>query len=368
MKIAFDHQIFTNQKYGGISRYFLGLAENISHSSTNQTDVKIIAPIYKNNFLKKSAGNIRSIGLKVPDFPKTGRILRFINNVVSDYLVRDFHPDIIHETYYSKNIVGPRNIKRIITVHDMIHELFPEYFSVSDPTNEYKKIAISRADHIICVSENTKDDLVRIAGVKESKVSVVHLGFELAGNDLFMESIVSRPFFLFVGSRRGYKNFKLLVMAYASSSQLLKNLDFVCFGGGCFNSEERRFFEEQKIPLERIRQVSGNDALLSQYYKNALFFVYPSLYEGFGIPPLEAMSHGCPVACSNTSSIPEVVGDAALMFDPYSVESIQYSLEKLFVDSSARDSFTSQGFERIKNYSWNKCARETIQIYKTVLM
>ncbi len=97
----------------------------------------------------------------------------------------------------------------------------------------------------------------------------------------------------------------------------------MCFGGGSFNSEELNLFEQLRIPFERIRQVSGDDVLLSQYYKNALFFVYPSLYEGFGIPPLEAMGFGCPVACSDTSSIPEVVGDAAIMFDPNSIESIQ---------------------------------------------
>jgi len=196
---------------------------------------------------------------------------------------------------------------------------------------------------------------------------VVHLGFELADTHPSSKRVSSRPFFLFVGSRRGYKNFKRLVMAYHASINLLKNLDFVCFGGGSFNSEELSFFKELKIPFDCIRQVSGDDALLSQYYKNAFFFVYPSLYEGFGIPPLEAMSYGCPVACSNTSSIPEVVGDAAIMFDPYSIESMQYSLEKLFLDSNIRDSLITRGFERIKKYSWKKCAGETIEIYRKVI-
>ena len=367
MKIAFDHQIFSIQKYGGISRYFVSLAEKIPQVKGNGVDLRIISPIYKNHYLSKSPGRSRAAGMKVPDFPKTGRVIRYLNNCASSYFVRRFRPDVIHETYYSTTAIGPTRIKRILTVYDMIHELFPEYFSENDPTRENKKVAVSRADHIICISENTKNDLINILGVDESKISVVNLGFEFSEFDLPLRREVPRPYLLFVGFRGGYKNFKLLVRAYASSMKVLKNLDLICFGGGPFSSDELKLFSEEKIPIERIRQVSGDDALLSRYYKNAVFFVYPSLYEGFGIPPLEAMSYGCPVACSNTSSIPEVVGDAAIMFDPYSIGSLQASLEKLFLDSFARETLISRGFAQIENYSWEKCARETLDIYNKVL-
>ena len=119
--------------------------------------------------------------------------------------------------------------------------------------------------------------------------------------------------------------------------------------------------------MTNVKAVNGDDAKLANYYRNASLFVYPSLYEGFGIPPLEAMGYGCPVVCSNTSSIPEVVGDAAILFDPYSLDSISNAIETVLTNNHLRSSLISRGFEQIQKFSWKKCADETLDVYKKVL-
>jgi glycosyltransferase involved in cell wall biosynthesis len=367
MKVFFDHQIASVQTYGGISRYFVELAKHIPRVSHGAANVHYIAPFYKNIYISANDKQIKKFGIQVPHIRFTGWLLNHVNNLISSSIYYYSQPDIIHETYYSRKKIGPDAAYRIITVYDMIHELFPKSFPTTDKTCEIKKIAINRADHIICISQNTQNDLINILGVDRGKTSVVYLGFEL--NNTHQDSTLktNKPYILYVGERSGYKNFIGLLKAYASSEILMTSFNLVCVGGGAFNMEETDFFKKLNIPQTCIQHVSVNDEILYQYYKNASLFVYPSLYEGFGIPPLEAMSCGCPVACSDTSSIPEVVGDAATFFNPYSEDSIRYTLEKTLEDSLLRTTLISKGLERIKMFSWEKCANETYQVYQNVL-
>ncbi len=119
--------------------------------------------------------------------------------------------------------------------------------------------------------------------------------------------------------------------------------------------------------MKRVHHVSGDDAVLAGYYRMASAFVYPSLYEGFGIPPLEAMSFDCPVVCSGVSSIPEVVGNAGEMFDPYDPDSIRMAIERVVSDDALRQTLIARGKERLKLFSWKRCAQETLDIYRRVL-
>ncbi len=248
----------------------------------------------------------------------------------------------------------------------MIHELYYEQFPKSDKTIEHKKLALKRADHIICISRNTQKDLIKIQNIDINKTSVVHLGFSFkTEHQNFMVAGI-KPYILFVGLRNGYKNFSNFVKAYSSSKLIYNNFKIVCFGGGKFDIEEMRLFEEFKISNDLIVQLSGDDIILKKYYSNASVVIYPSLYEGFGIPPLEAMACGCPVVCSNSSSLPEVVGDAAHLFDPTSIESIKYALEMTLFNNDVREKLILKGFKRIKSFSWEKCAKETYEIYKKV--
>jgi glycosyltransferase involved in cell wall biosynthesis len=367
MKIAFDHQVLGWHQYGGISRYIYELASEITNISTH--DLSVVSPLYVNQYLKQASKPLKVLGVPIKYIPRTGRIIRAVNFIVAWSILRFLRPDIVHETYFSTVRIAPKKSKVVLTVYDMIHELFSEQMSVIDPpTSRKKELAVARADHIICISEQTRQDLIRMFGVKPEKVSVVYLGFsKFSQLPVEVDIKTSRPFLLYVGGRGAYKNFESLLKAYVASSLLKNNFDLICFGSGAFSDSEVDLFQQYEVPLNQVHQVSGDDAVLGGYYQAASAFVYPSLYEGFGIPPLEAMSFDCPVVCSNVSSIPEVVGNAGEMFDPYDIGSIQAAIERVVSDSSLRKTLIDKGRERIKLFTWERCAQETLNVYHKVL-
>lgn len=367
MKIAFDHQIFGLQEYGGISRYFYELASVLAGRCAQ--NVSVISPTYLNRYLDNVRTDFKLFGVFVSKGSQTAKISRVLNSFFTPLLIAYLRPDIVHETYYSSKKIAPKKTKVVLTVFDMIHEKFSEHFSSADPTSQQKALAVARADHVICISEQTRQDLIQILNVDPAKTSVVYLGFSLTkgnsdeGHPLALE----RPFLLYVGSRGGYKNFERLLQARAASASLKKDFDLVCFGGGVFSQAELEMIQSLGFSENSVRQIAGDDALLARYYREARAFVYPSLYEGFGIPPLEAMSFDCPVVCSDVSSIPEVVGDAGEMFNPYSIDSMSHALERVVNDDALRQLLIARGRERIKFFSWDRCAEETMSIYRRVL-
>ncbi len=365
MQIIYDHQIFLAQKYGGISRYFSELANHIANEKS--AEVTIISPVYVNAYLASRSPKVQVAGFKMPAIRFTGRIYRAINRALEGPLVHWFKPDLVHETYYASAPAKPRRYKIVLTVHDMIHELFPEDFSTNDSTRNCKASAVARADHIICISEHTRRDLIRILGVPHEKTSVIHHGFSLRPTGARVDPPVRRPFLLYVGARGGYKNFASLLRAYAASGRLMKDFDLLAFGGGPINAKEAELIRQLGIAPENLRQLQGGDDVLEGLYRRAAAFVYPSLYEGFGIPPLEAMSYDCPVVCSNASSIPEVVGDAAMLFDPNSTEDFGQALSAVLNDDGLRQELIEKGRARTKEFSWAKCAQQTTAVYEQVL-
>lgn len=366
MNILYDHQIFGWQVYGGISRYIYELANNLNKFEYEH-DVRVFSPLFINRYINEKTGALRIIGKRVPRLPRAGRIYRTINDYLAWPYYRLSCPDIIHETYYSPRRLAPRSSKVILTVHDMIHERFPDSFSSFDKTRQQKAIACKNADHIICVSENTRNDLIELLAVPEKKVSVVYHGFNLTETIEDCSAEFVRPYFLYVGNRGGYKNFENLLRAFSRSALLTSDYELICFGGGSFTRAEIETIRKLGLNINQIRQTSGNDGKLAWLYKSARAFVYPSLYEGFGIPPLEAMSYKCPVICSDTSSLPEVVGDAAHLLEPTDVDAIKHAMEKIALDDDYRAKMVTKGLERIKLFSWEKCALQTLQVYQRVL-
>jgi glycosyltransferase involved in cell wall biosynthesis len=366
LKIVYDHQIFGWQAYGGVSRYFLELA--LAMNKMANVNVCIVSQIFVNRYLSESVDKVKVFGYSFPVIPKAGRFIRLFNNLFTKLYLYFLKPDILHETYYSRVNLAPKSTMVVITVHDMIHELFKKDINFFDQTSLDKLAAVRRANHIICVSENTKNDLIKLFDVEPNKVSVVYHGLS-KGFQHVKESPVfnSGNYLLYVGSRFGYKNFDNFLRAFVITKSHFKDLKIVCFGGGKFSLKEQQLFLDLGISSDDLTYLKGSDATLANLYTHAKLLVYPSLYEGFGIPPLEAMSCGCPVICSNTSSIPEVVGAAGLYFDPQSPPDIAKTILEVLEDSGRRSKLISHGYERIKQFSWERCARETYAIYQNVL-
>ncbi len=365
LRIIYDHQIFSAQEYGGISRYFAELSHQINKMDEHQ--VKILAPIHINNYLKQLPEEMVK-GVHTMRLPRTGKVIRTCNSIISNVWVKSIQPDIIHATYYrlGKNPRGSG--KTVITVYDMIHEKFPESFSMSDNTAQLKIEAIQQAEHVICISDKTRLDLIDIVGINPDKTSTIHLGFSpfrcLSPN---VKPPLNSPYMLYVGMRNGYKNFKTLIKAYANSQLLKQSFRLICFGGGAFGKDELAFINEQGLTENQIFQIGGNDELLAACYENATAFVFPSRYEGFGIPPLEAMSLGCPIICSSVGSIPEIVGSAGEYFNPNDPDEISQAIENVVFNEERSNVLRNLGYQQIKKYSWERCAQETLHIYQSLL-
>jgi glycosyltransferase involved in cell wall biosynthesis len=249
----------------------------------------------------------------------------------------------------------------------MIHELFADEFADAKRAAKAKRAAVNRADHIICVSENTRQDLVRVYGVDPARTSVVHLGSSMDLGAPADEALSgsTAPSLLYVGHRRGYKNFHAVLQAYADSATL-RDFELVAFGGPRPTPDERK--EIDRLGLgDRVRFEAGSDQKLAAHYRRATVFVYPSKYEGFGIPPLEAMNYGCPVVCSDRASIPEVVGDAGVYFDPDDVEDLRAKLERVATSDELQADLRARGQARLTAFSWDRCAAATAQIYRDVM-
>lgn len=365
MRIAFDHQAFTMQSYGGISRYYSFLTNELLKCSH---DVKIFAGFHRNDHVKMLPKFVMK-GYKLENYPpRSIKAFQVLNHCVSQYQIKCWNPEIVHETYYSNLPRLKSNHLKVTSVYDMIHELFGSQFNKRDKTTQLKRQTFDRVDHIISISHSTKKDLIDLYDIDEQKVSVVHLGvdFNAFQQTEPHENFNNLPFILYVGSRGAYKNFEGFLNACAISPRIKNKIKIVAFGGGPFNKLENSKIKEFGFKSGIIEQISGDDKMLASLYSNALCFVYPSLYEGFGLPPLEAMAAKCPVVSSNTSSMPEVVNNAGIYFDPTDYEEMSSAIEKVILNEKLRSRLIRLGLENIKLFSWQKCGRQTHEIYKAI--
>ncbi len=365
MRVALDPQTFCLQAYGGISRYFLETALELSRLP--DTEVAVLAFAHINAYLA-SAPRSLGAGVRLPEPPEPLRpFLVRANQVLARRSLARHGANLVHETYYSRMRTAPRGMPTVITVFDMIHEKFPDYAPRTARVARIKRAAIERADHVICISESTRRDLVALYGVAPSRTSVVTLGFSLgSGGAAEGTRPFAEPYLLFVGKRGGYKDFATLLRAYAAAAAVRREYLLACFGDQPFTARERSLMRELGVAPHRVRHAQGDDRSLAQHYRHAALFVYPSRYEGFGMPPLEAMALGCPVVCSNAASLPEVVGDAAVTFEAGDVGALRAAIESALGSPQAAE-LRRRGRERIKLFSWERCARETRAVYASVL-
>lgn len=358
--VLYDSQIFDQQRFGGISRYF---CEIINRLNMKQD----IAVRYSMNYyLTTYRLGKRRIPLPRFILKHYRKLYQKKNKDLGISLLTKSKNYLFHPTYYDPyflKYIGSNPF--VVTVHDMIYERF---FSYSEDVKEIirqKKEVITHANRIIAISNNTKNDIIKLLNINPNKIDVIY-------HSTSMKPFVGSPslelptrFLLFVGERGSYKNFDRFIKVFAKINKQDKELFLVCTGMP-FHKSEKATFNQLNI-TDKVLQFKATDKLLSELYSRAELFVFPSLYEGFGIPILESYVCKCPIAISKTSCFPEIAGNAASYFDPYSEDSIEDAIKKVIYNPKKRQDLIQLGNERLKLYSWENATRQTEETYKKAM-
>jgi glycosyltransferase involved in cell wall biosynthesis len=356
-----DEQIFAIQPYGGISRMFAELARQFLDRSMPDVDMDPLdAPIVNHYILDNP--ELRE--------PLKARQARNQWTALARYLSRvnvRRSADIVHSTFYLPHGLAPiRGGRRVVTIHDMIPELMPHTRRRLDWLT-VKRRYVDSADHVICVSEATRRDLIRTYGAISAPVSVVHHGVDPRFNPgaPILEFLKER-YVLFVGNRDQYKDGDLMFQAFARVARGHEDLALLCVGGAGFSSQERRRLSDLGVG-DRVYHRYLSDGDMASAYAHADMFVFPSHFEGFGLPALEAMACGTPVVLADATSLPEVGGDAAVYFQPGSVDALVDAMNSVLSDAALRRSLTEAGFVRAATFTWEAAAHKTAEVYRSVL-
>lgn len=353
MKILYDYQTFCMQTFGGISRYFYKLMKY-----NQNLWICDIAGKYANNIYIKELFNKKTI---VPfHFKGKGRIENIFNSMdLIKKLKEEF--DVYHPTYYfTKNL--PKSKPVVVTAHDFIHERFPEELQ-DNKTIAAKKNILNKADKIIAISNKTKEDLlVYYPEISETKIDVVYHAIEWEKRPpQKLELDLPSPYILYTGTRHNYKNFIFFIKAI-SKILTKENLFLICTGNP-FTKYEADMISSLGIS-ERIIRIFADEQQLRLLYENALCFVFPSKYEGFGLPILESWVSRCPILLSNASCFPEIAKDSALYFDPKSEIDFTNQLMKIIQSRDLRNQLISKGYERFDLFSMARMIYDTLSVYE----
>lgn len=338
--LELDDIIFNIQKFGGASTYWRELTSRLSDFVPGKI--------------------MRSTG---------GKMMRLYSPRSS--------AKIFHSSHF--RVSSNRAVKNVTTIHDLIYEKGLGGGRGRVVNLYERRKSVEKADAIICISESTRRDLYEYYGklVDSTPVHVVYHGCsKLPAKSTWNISIFDRPeysglnlssgnFFIYVGGRSGYKNFELLLNAFVIGDFARQGYIIVCTGAG-FSDDERRKIEILKLS-KSVFSVGFVDAVvLGELYSVSRALVYPSKYEGFGLPPLEAMASGCPVICANASSLPEVVKDGGILIDPISAEQLAHAMNSVLFND-VRAHFSRAGIARAQEFDWNETARQHAMVYKSLV-
>lgn len=361
MKVLYDYQIFQMQNFGGISRYFSELIR--SSSRLNIYTPVLSTLVSSNDYLQNNPGAKNIFKLHRSHHGKAYRFTNQFNKYHSQFAIKYKNYDVLHPTFYETYFLS--NLKKpfVITVYDLINERYPEYFQKNEEVIAKKRELMNKATRIIAISENTKNDIVDFYKISENKIDVTYLAESLSSIE--SKPILNLPsrYILFVGNRGGYKNFQKF---YEASKPLLKKdktLNVVCAGGGAFNREEISRFQSDGLENQMGYKFFDSNEELKFLYGQALCFVFPSLYEGFGIPVLESFASRCVACLSHSSSLREIGGDAAIYFDPQSIDDMGKSIQKA-IELGKNNIYTERALLELKKFNWDSTCRETLKVYQ----
>ena len=389
IRVLYDELGF-RESHGGVSRYFTELVKHLPEV----VEGRFSAVCSNNAYLQAPPFNLPRMPQDVQDFirgPLRGHSFPGVSHlyrVCAKLFPRQFPSgelqnrrafaaevakgdfDILHITdphpYFNcwKPVLGKKPI--VATVHDLIPELFGNNVRV----RRMRELLMKDASHIIAVSQNTKNDLMRLYHVPGEKVSVIYHGYlPSQGGAKPLAGLTCKPatpnYLLFVGKRGGYKNFDFFIRAVAPLLRQDKSLSVFCTGAA-FNANEKALFTSLGIEGQVAQGFVPDDEMPS-VFAHALAFIYPSRYEGFGIPILDAFAAGCPVLLANASCFPEVAGEAALYFDPGDPASLRDQLALLLHNASLWGRLVAQSRSRLEGFSWSRCAEETANVYRCIV-
>jgi glycosyltransferase involved in cell wall biosynthesis len=363
MKVLFDDQIFSMQKYGGVSKYFCEILKKIPREYWD------ISLWFSDNEYLKYLPNFHYIKL-LPNlnFRGKSKLMGLINRPYSIAKLSRDNYDIFHQTHFGLEMLKyVKNKKVVITFHDMNHTKFSNLYNFDTKKVELmQKQSIQRADKIVTVSHTTKKDLVEIWNINPQKITVIYHGIDL--NNLNIpenKRIIDNPYILYVGERGSYKNFNRFISAFSNISYKYSSLKLVCTGKQFTNDEIIKF---QTLKIEdKVIYISANEIIMKQLYNEAEMFVYPSLSEGFGMPVLEAMAQNCVVVLSNVSCFPEIADKAGVYFNPYSIDDIIDKIELVLNSFDIRQEKIKMGQKNVSRFSWEKTANQHFELYKSLI-
>lgn len=368
ISVMCDYQILIRQDYGGVSRYHY---EILNYIKQNHKEVEILIPCLFNRntyFSELLNGSLWRYDNKYLNY-----FVRILNEVYS-FLFLIFRlfigkpVDVVHITWYKpfylrlylKVVKNKPNV--VMTVHDLIHEMNANVNPVLRRGANDRKRCFSFCNRIIAISYNTKADLIRFyPGLSNRNIDVIYHGYPKWDKDgLKKEKKLSQ--ILFVGQRKDYKNFNSLIRALGILKKQGEIFSLICAGGGSFDKGEMDLIKKFDIN-ECITQKYMTESELQECYETSVCFVYPSKYEGFGMPILEAFSSDCPVLLSNCSCFPEIAGDAAIYFNPNDAEDIANKIKMILNNQDVQNECIIKGKERLKIFSWSIASEMTLSVY-----
>lgn len=369
MKIYLDGIIYSLQKNGGVTRYTDEIAKKIADLGNKVTFFMHSSQLNQ----QPKHENINSIYIKTP-LKTDNRIIKYITYQLDKFFTELYFKKnspkegIFHSSFFSH--YKKLKIPQVVTVHDMINEKFPEHFHKIQNKIflQQKKHAITSADALICVSRQTANDLVELYKINSSKINVIHLGVdgmfvpkEQNDKNYFISAKkMTKPYFLFVGKRSLYKNFQILIESFEKWDRK-NDFNLITIGGGKFTEDELMIISKLGLSNNIINFNFVSDEELIMFYNCAQAFIFPSLYEGFGLPIIEAMACGTLVLASDIPVFKEIGGDVPIYFDPKNnnsiIEALNYSLKQ-------NPDNIINGLEIAKKLTWEKTALDTIEVYK----
>jgi len=362
-KVVFD---FRMAAWSGIGTYSTALVKEFCKKSL---PFKIHLLVNHSDELVKKASRF---GL--PIIQTSAAVFSLPEQLLFPKLLRQEKCQLFHSPHFVFPIRGP--FKKIITLHDLTPLIFPKYFPIQ--ARIYMRFlikqSIKKTAHIITISEHTKLDLLKRFSCPPEKISVIKNGFgqtfnkrdnSIRKSDLLKSFGINKNYFLYAGNLKPHKNIIPLIRAFSmidSAHQLV-----LAGAGGAYEKEIRKVIKSLKLDKRVILTGFLENENLQLIYNSALSFIFPSLHEGFGLPPLEAMQTGLPVISSNSSSLPEVIGNAGLLINPQNIDALADAMRTIAENKKLRTELITKGYQQIKKFSWEKCADQVLLLYEKSL-